>query len=335
MNKLISLAALICLVLTLYPRSALAQVSLLGNWQSIDDWNAQQLVVQGPPPVDFVGLPLNRAGRAMAATADPAQEQEELYRQCQPWLVNYFVEGSFPIVMTPITNRLNPADILGWKLTATPDRLGETIWIDGRPPPPPLAWHSWAGFASGQWRGQTLDVSVTHLKDSWLFRGDAPESNKGTARIFFTREGNLLTETFIIHDPVYLSAPYPRARVYRLYAGSPSYNIPAANNCMPAEVIANLSDGYHAARYLPGKNPDLNWMQVHYNIPPQVALGGAQEMYPEFLKTLRKEYRIPSGYCHMNCCLSEAFRGTKCPAPTPGPALTRNSRDPDQSRRQR
>ncbi|HTT04393.1 MAG TPA: hypothetical protein VMF64_03825 [Steroidobacteraceae bacterium] len=310
-----SLAAITGFALLTFASSALAQVDLSGNWRPIDSPD-QLNQAEGPAPVSYVGIPLNQQGRQMAATADPSAEQEELYRQCVTWQVNYFVEGPFNIQISPVGDPLDSNDVQAWTLSGTPDRQREVIWVNGHPQPPPTALHTYAGFASGHWDGDTLSVHITHLKDNWLLRNDAPESNQATVDMFLNREADLLTMLFIVHDPVYLGAPYPRARTFRLVAGSPTYSIPSANDCMPAEVIEGLSDGYHAARYLPGKNPDLHYMG-RYNIAPDVALGATQEIYPAFQKVLDKQYTIPQGYCQADCCAAEGLRGTQCPGSAP------------------
>ena len=38
-----------------------------------------------------------------------------------------------------------------------------TIWMDGRPHPQENALHTWSGFSTGQWDGDTLVVTTTHL----------------------------------------------------------------------------------------------------------------------------------------------------------------------------
>jgi hypothetical protein len=43
-------------------------------------------------------------------------------------------------------------------------------------------------------------------------------------------------------------------------------------------------------------------MTEHYGIPPDAALGGAQTMYPEYRKTLQREYKRPTKYCTQYCC---------------------------------
>ncbi len=302
-----------CLALLMYAAAAGAQVDLSGNWAAAD--SPDRLVNPiGPLPVDYVGIPLNAEGRAMGATADPSDEQQELNRQCQVWLVNYFVEGPFPIAIRPITDPIT-GGVIAWHMSGTPDRLPETIWVNGHPPPPLMARHTWTGFASGHWEGDTLAVSIIDLKDGWMTRGDAPESNQETVSMFLNREDDLLTMNFIIHDPVYLGAPYARGRTFRIMDGDPNFNIAPRNDCAPAEIVSGLSDGYHAARFLPGKNPDLNYMMTRYHIPLQVAVGGPEEIYPEFRDVLRKEYTVPPGYCQVDCCSAQAIRGTNCPAP--------------------
>ena len=294
-----ALASLLGACLLLAAATAGAQVDLSGNWQPAQP--IIQLIPNGPPPGDFMGVPLSAAGRAMAATADPNSESEELNRQCQVWLVDYYIDGPFGLEIRPVSNPLNGNDVRAWRIEGTVDRPPVTIWVDGHAPPAPLGLHTWAGFATGQWRGNTLDATITHLKDGWMLRNGAVQSDQASVRMMLSREGDLLTMTFIIRDPVYLSAPYARARSFRLTETSPTDIIGTTNDCLPAEVLPGLSDGKHAARYLPGKNPQLGSLMKDYGIPPQVALGGAQQMYPEYQKSLRKLYRRPEGYCQVDC----------------------------------
>ena len=45
-----------------------------------------------------------------------------------------------------------------------------TIWMDGRPHPPEHAPHTWSGFSTGEWDGDTLVVTTTHVKESYIRR---------------------------------------------------------------------------------------------------------------------------------------------------------------------
>jgi len=306
------------LALLLYAGRARAQVDLSGNWQPAEPPFAQ-LIATGPPPGDFLGIPLNREGRALAASANPDGTLEELGHQCQEWLTTFFGGGVFGVEIRPIGDRLNGAHIVAWHLSGVTDRPEQTIWIDGRSPPSSSALHTWGGFAIGHWEGNTLAVSISNISDGWMTHNFAPESDQATVDMFLSRQNNLLVVTYIIHDPIYLSAPFIRADTYRLSEASPSYGIGTVNDCLPAESLPGLNDRNRAApAMLPANNPALNFMMNHYGIPSQIALGGAEQMYPDFQRQLGRLYRVPKGYCVQYCCFAQgAFRGDQCPAPAP------------------
>jgi hypothetical protein len=304
----------------LHAGSVCAQVDLSGNWQPAEPPFAQ-LIATGPPPGDFLGIPLNQAGRALAESANPDGTLEELGHQCQEWLTTFFGGGVFGVQIRPVGDPLNGAHILAWHLSGVTDRPAQTIWIDGRSPPAASALHTWGGFAVGHWEGNTLAASITNISDGWMTHNFAPESDQASVNMFLSRQGDLLVVTYIINDPVYLSAPFIRADTYKLSDASPSYSIGTVNDCLPAETLPGLNDRNRAAPPpAPGNNPALNFMMNHYGISSQISFGGPQEMYPEYQKTLRKLYHIPKGYCVQYCCFARgSFRGDQCPAPTLGP----------------
>ncbi len=43
-----------------------------------------------------------------------------------------------------------------------------TIWMDGRPHPPEYAPHTFMGFSTGEWNGDILTITTTHLKAGLL-----------------------------------------------------------------------------------------------------------------------------------------------------------------------
>ena len=55
--------------------------------------------------------------------------------------------------------------------------LDRPIFMDGRPHPPAWAPHTWTGFSTGEWVGNTLKVTTTHLKDGYLKRGGPQTSD--------------------------------------------------------------------------------------------------------------------------------------------------------------
>jgi hypothetical protein len=84
------------------------------------------------------------------------------------------------------------------------------IWMDGRPHPPAWAPHSFAGFSTGRFVGNALEIATTHLKHGWLGRNDSPESDQATVMEFIVRHGHL-SDTMVITGPVYLTEPEVRS----------------------------------------------------------------------------------------------------------------------------
>ncbi len=65
-----------------------------------------------------------------------------------------------------------------------------TIWLDGRKHPSPNAPHTWEGFSTGVWDGDTLVVKTTHLKEGWVRRNGIPRSANGKLTEFLIRHDN-------------------------------------------------------------------------------------------------------------------------------------------------
>jgi hypothetical protein len=82
-----------------------------------------------------------------------------------------------------------------------------TIWMDGRPHPGDIEPHTFAGFSTGKFDNNMLNVYTTHLKTSYLRRNGLPRSDKATFTDHWVRHGNYLTVTTVITDPVFLEEP--------------------------------------------------------------------------------------------------------------------------------
>ena len=107
--------------------------------------------------------------------------------------------------------------------------------MDGRPHPPELAPHSWMGFSTGAWEGNTLVVRTTHIKQGWVRRNGVPQSDEVVTTERFTRHGDMLTYVIHIKDPVYLTEPLVRSRNFVRMSGLGEGNWIAATPCEPAE----------------------------------------------------------------------------------------------------
>ncbi|HWG76338.1 MAG TPA: hypothetical protein VN660_06040 [Steroidobacteraceae bacterium] len=292
-------AALVGLLTLLAAAPASAQVDLSGNWALLDFQNSLK-AGPGPFPNSFQGIPINKDGRDAALSFDN-ESLSELQRECEPWMVHYVIQGPFGFRITSVVDNHVSGEVVGWTISGEVyDRLATTIWVDGRAPPPPQALHTWGGYTTGVWRGDTLVSTTTHIKDGALERVGVPSSNQEVFRMFITRHADLLTITGIIHDPIYLTAPYALAQVFQsTTTADPST---PAMHCAPELEDTRLASGYQIAAYLPGQNPAVMYMPQHYGIPLAAAMGGAQTMYPEYRKVLQKEYKPPTKYCTQYCC---------------------------------
>ena len=91
-----------------------------------------------------------------------------------------------------------------------------TIWMDGRPHPPEYAPHTFMGFSTGQWNGDVLTVTTTHIKKEFYRRSGIPSSDLTTVVEHYIRHGNLLSHVHDRTDPVYLTEPFVNSQEFVL-----------------------------------------------------------------------------------------------------------------------
>jgi len=277
-----------------------AQVDLSGWWtrrSQVDNGYSRE-------PVDLLGIPVNEDGRVKALSYDIAA-LSATERQCQMYTPVYLFTGPFALQITadqePITQKL-----LAWKIAGWIDRDATTIWMDGRPHPSKFAPHTHGGFTTGTWEGDTLTVVTTHFKMGDIKRHTSFSSDRATLTYRFTRRGDMMTVTGILEDPVYLAEPYVLTEVFRLDPGGSPLPLTA---CEPIEELPHLHENPGLVpHYLPGRNPWVNELTENRNIPLEAVLGGPQTMYPEFRKTLKDKYVMPT-----NCRDCGAGRGAAPP----------------------
>jgi hypothetical protein len=87
-----------------------------------------------------------------------------------------------------------------------------------------------------------------------------------------------------VTDPVFLTEPFVRAQTFRL-------NVQEGQNwlypCESVVEIANQPRG-RVPHYLPGENPFVDEFAKKFGLPREVALGGAETMYPDIQAKLKK-----------------------------------------------
>jgi len=158
-----------------------------------------------------------------------------------------------------------------------------TIWMDGRPHPPDAAAHTWMGFSTGSWDGNTLTVYTTHMKQGYLRRNGLPESDQATLIEHFIRHGDYLLHVSEVTDPVNLTEPFVRTQAFRRISEE------GQNWLYPCESVVEIANQPRGAvpNFLPGQNPFVSEFAAKYKIPVAATLGGAETMYPEFQQKMK------------------------------------------------
>jgi hypothetical protein len=271
------------------PATARAQSDITGEWAPL--FHEDQVDrVPGLGPVDFAGLPLTDGARQWALSWD-ASRVSVLEHQCQVHVLPYILSG--PTRLRISARRDGNTE----RIVAFDQYIGlwgqdRAIWVDGRPHPSELAPHTWMGFSTGAWEGNTLVVKTTHIKQGWVRRNGVPESDLVTTTERFTRHGDMLTYVIYIKDPVYLTEPLVRSRNFVRMSGLGEGNWIAATPCEPGEETAAPPHG--VPHYLPGTNPFVAEAERKSGIPAEALTGGAETLYPEYRQRLKELRRRPA-----------------------------------------
>jgi hypothetical protein len=166
--------------------------------------------------------------------------------------------------------------VIAWHTTLRFMLTQRTIYMDRRPHPSENAPHTWQGFSTGEWEGDMLKVTTTHLKEGWPRRNGLQRSDRATLIEYFIRHENYFTLATDVKDPVYLTEPLIRTSNWILGLGG---RLPSVY-CIPSVEIPHPK-GY-VAHHLRGQNPWLKEFASRHEIPVEAARGGAETMYPEY-----------------------------------------------------
>ena len=281
---------LLILLVTLWSHSALAQTDIMGVWRPLPR-NQDGSGMTG----DIAGVPVTDAARWRVQSWSP-EDFDVTEWACRPHAWDYSLEG-------PLSALRFWADIdqASQKVIAYHGHLNQqeqetTIWMDGRPRPPANALHTWSGFSTGEWDGDVLVVTTTHLKEAYIRRDGLMHSDRATIRTRWRRMGEYLQATSIIYDPVMLTEPYVRSTM--MWVNDPSLRMDpypceeATETAIPRGTVPHFLPGKSP---LPGLNKDLT---DRFGTPYEPRLGGAATMYPEYIvkmKAMPKPTKVELG----------------------------------------
>jgi glyoxylase-like metal-dependent hydrolase (beta-lactamase superfamily II) len=273
-----SLLAALLLIAAATP--AAAQVDFSGNWAPLFHEDLPERVA-GPEVGDYLGLPINDADRAKAQ-AWSASLLTLPEHQCMPHPVAYGYRGPANMRIQQDIDRLTQRVV---KITIYLQWMQQyrEIWMDGRPHPPEYAPHTWQGFSTGTWEGDTLVVTTSHMKAGWVRRNGVIYSDRARFTDRWTRHGDFLTQVAILEDPLNLTEPFVRTTNWLV---SPSQQI-EPYPCTIVDEVADHKLG-QVPHYLPGTNTQLTEFSMRHSINPTWAEGGAQTAYPEFITAMKR-----------------------------------------------
>jgi hypothetical protein len=281
--------------------AAEAQVDFSGNWVPLFHEDQPERL-PGPEIGDYSGIPLNDAGRLRGDSYDADRISVVTEYQCRPHGGDYSMRGLANMrveqVLDPLTQR-----VLAIHLRMNFQEQERTIWLDGRAHPPPLAAHTFAGFSTGTWNGNMLDVVTTHLKTNYLRRNGLPRSDQATFTEHWVRRGDYLTVTTLIRDPVFLTEPLVRSQTWAL---APAQRL-GRDVCVYVPELVGEPD--YVPNHLPGANPFLREIIDWYGLPEAGVRGGSETLYPEFLDRLGVPSAAPPRQCERYCRCGEFGRG--------------------------
>jgi hypothetical protein len=258
--------------------AALGEVDLSGEWSNRVHEDQPE---RGPGPEigDFTGLPINAAARQRGLGWD-ASLLTVPEHQCGAHPANYGAMHSNVRITKEVDKESQ--NVIAWHILHESWNRFRTVYMDGRPHPSPDERHTWQGFSTGRWVGNTLEITTTHMKESRVRRNGIEHSDEAVLVEFLARHGDVLTFISILNDPHTLEEPHIHTRNLVLDTNQVMRPYPcrgAVEIDRPPGVIPH---------HLPNENPFYETFQENHNIPREAALGGAQTLLPEYRERLRE-----------------------------------------------
>jgi len=270
---------------------ARAQTDFTGQWAPLYHEDTIERV-PGPELGDYTGLPLTEAARLRADSWDADRISVVQEYQCRPHSADYSLRGLAPMRIwadyEPSTQRI----------TAFHTHIGayenhRVVHLDGRPHPPEYAAHTFQGFSTGVWEGNTLTITTTHLKANYLRRNGLPRSAKARLTEHWNLHGSYLTIVSVLEDPVVLTEPLVRSQTWFFDPGQRA-------GLFPCEYVPEVpAPPGTVPHHLPGANPNLKEYLDWYAVPAEAARGGAETLLPEFRSKIQSVK--PKDRCERFC----------------------------------
>lgn len=259
-----------------------APPDISGQWRRLTDHEDARERGPGPEIGEYWGVPLNDAARMAADTYSASWLSTSQELQCRPHPVGYEPVSPLSIHiwidLNPVTREPHAYRIQSY---INGDRL---VYLDGRPRPSDIAFHTWEGFSTGKWDGDTLTITTTHMKESFIRRNGIPASFRRTVTEHVSLDEPYLTWVVIVNDPDYLTEPFIRSGTFVRAPNEKVGNYPCAPQ--PEDYVPGRRTDF-VPHYLPGANPALTEQAFKFKVPVEGTRGGAETLYPEYAEKLK------------------------------------------------
>ena len=260
-----------------------AQAGIAGYWAPISHEDFEERI-PGPEAGDYAGLPINDAQRLRGDTWTSSLLTVPEH-QCKPHPSTYGFRGGGNLrVAEEIDPQTQEVTALHTHIEWQTQK--RTIWMDGREHPDEMAAHTWGGFSTGEFIGDTLVVHTTHLKGGWIRRNGMALSDQATLDEYFflNQDSTLLTHVSIVSDPVYLTEPFVRTNGFEWLSVAEMGPYP----CRPAiEIDRPMGEIPHWMLGTEESHAASKEFAERWNIPLEATRGGAETALPEYIDVVR------------------------------------------------
>ena len=122
---------------------------------------------------------MNDAARMRADTYDEEWISTSPFLQCRPRSPGYQPKGLDPMRIDKAVDPVS-VQLIAYRVSFEKTPGDRMIWLDSRQRPSQYAQHSWDGFSTGRFQGDTLEITTTHIKESFVRRNGVPTSFRAT-----------------------------------------------------------------------------------------------------------------------------------------------------------
>ena len=260
-----------------------AQAGIAGYWAPIFHEDLEERL-PGPEAGDYAGLPINDAQRLRGDTWMSSLLTVPEH-QCKPHPSTYGFRG---VGNLRVLEEVDPRsqDLIALHTHIEWQAQKRTIWMDGRDHPTgETARHTWGGFSTGEFVGDTLVVHTTHLKAGWIRRNGMALSDEATLDEYFFLNGDatLLTQVSIVSDPVYLTEPFVRTNGFEWLTRAEMGPYPCRS---AVEIVRENGVIPHWMMNTNESSAASQEFAERWDIPIEATRGGAHTALPEYMDEL-------------------------------------------------